>query len=61
MRFGLLDQWLTGREPARTGGGAGNFEKIAGKVFLKDTRRHKKEKAPNLGAFLFFLKRDASR
>ncbi|WP_156923561.1 hypothetical protein [Burkholderia sp. WSM2232] len=33
-------------EAERSGAAAGNLKKIAGKVFLNDTRRHKKEKAP---------------
>jgi len=38
---------------ARTGAGGGNLKKIAGKVFLNDTRRPKKEKAPVWALFCF--------
>jgi hypothetical protein len=40
-------------QTATSAAGPGNLDKIAGKVFLNDTRRHKKEKAPNWALFIF--------
>ncbi|AXF08712.1 hypothetical protein CUJ91_12905 [Paraburkholderia graminis] len=61
MRFDSLDQGLTSSRAARSGNATGNLDKIAGKVFLNDTRRHKKEKAPIWALSYFFSARDALR